>query len=122
MHCAARSSSPKVDQYVALGNQGLFFYESPSSNINAMLLDQPSGSPDAYQAQQALQQAASQEVTNESMTQAQNIARVMEMYREGASGQSTPENKRAGLDYATATIQAMSNSVKCLPARERWPK
>lgn len=90
----------------------------PPQNINAMLLDQPSGSPDAYQAQQALQQAASQEVTNESMTQAQNIARVMEMYREGASGQSTPENKaRAGLDYATATIQAMSNSGQMSPGK-----
>lgn len=83
----------------------------PPNNYNAVLLDQPSGSPDAYQVQQAIQQQSKREEVDAGMTSAQRISAVMDMARSGASGQATPENKaRAMLDYAAATIQALANS------------
>ena len=83
----------------------------PSQNINAVMLDQPSGSPDAYQVQQAVQQQAKREEVDAGMTSTQRIAAVMEMARSGAAGQSTPENKaRAMMDYAAAAIQKLADS------------
>ena len=83
----------------------------PPSNYNAVLLDQPSGSPDAYQVQQAIQQQSKRDEIDAGMADPQRIAAVMDMARSGASGQATPENKaRAMLDYAAATIQALANS------------
>jgi len=83
----------------------------PPSNYNAVLLDQPSGSADAYQVQQAMQQQAKRDEVDAGMMNTQRINAVMDMARTGASGQATPENKaRAMMDYAAATIQAMANS------------
>ncbi len=83
----------------------------PPNNYNAVLLDQPSGSPDAYQIQQAVQQQNKRDEVDAGMADPQRIAAVMDMARSGASGHATPENKaRAMLDYAAATIQAMANS------------
>ena len=83
----------------------------PPSNYNAVLLDQPSGSPDAYQVQQSIQQQSKRDEVDAEMSSTQRIAAVMDMARSGASGQATPENKaRAMMDYAAATIQALANS------------
>ena len=83
----------------------------PPNNYNAVLLDQPSGSPDAYQVQQAVQQQAKRDEVDAGMVSAQNIAAIRDMMRAGASGEATPENKaRAMVDYAAATIQALSGS------------
>lgn len=83
----------------------------PSQNINALLLDQESGSADAYQVQQAIQQQAKREEVDAGMTSIQRINAVMDAARAGASGQSTPDNKaKAMMDYAAATIQQMANS------------
>ena len=83
----------------------------PPNNYNAVLLDQPYGYPDAYQVQQAVQQQAKREEVDAGMVSAQNIAAIRDMMRAGASGEATPENKaRAMLDYAAATIQALSGS------------
>ena len=68
------------------------------------MLDQPSGSPDAYQVQQAIQQQAKREEVDAGMTKSQRINMVMDAARAGRSGQATPENKaRAMMDYAAAT-------------------
>tara|TARA_R100000315_G_scaffold55701_1_gene29843 strand:+ start:175 stop:504 length:330 start_codon:yes stop_codon:yes gene_type:complete len=83
----------------------------PPNNYNAVMLDQPSGSPDAYQVQQAIQQQAKREEIDAGMTSSQRVAAVMDMARSGASGQATPENKaKAMMDYAAAMIQKMSDS------------
>lgn len=83
----------------------------PPSNYNAVMLDQPSGSPDAYQVQQAIQQQAKHDEVHAGLAGQQRIAAVMDMARSGASGEATPENKaRAMMDYAAATIQALANS------------
>lgn len=83
----------------------------PSQNINAVLLDQPSGSPDAYQVQQAIQQQAKREEVDAGMTKSQRINMVMDAVRAGRSSQATPENKaKAMMDYAAATIQKMADS------------
>ena len=83
----------------------------PPNNYNAVMLDQPSGSPDAYQVQQAIQQQAKREEVDAGMTSAQRISAVMDAARAGAAGEATPENKaKAMMDYAAATIQKMSNS------------
>lgn len=83
----------------------------PPSNYNAVMLDQPSGSPDAYQVQQALQQQQKREEVDAGMTKSQRINMISDAARAGASGQSTPENKaRAMMDYAAATIQKMADS------------
>lgn len=83
----------------------------PPNNYNAVLLDQPSGSPDAYQVQQAMQQQAKRDEVDAGMTDIQRINAVMDMARAGASGQATPENKaRAMMDYAAATLQALAGS------------
>ena len=83
----------------------------PPNNYNSVLLDQPSGSPDAYQVQQAIQQQSVRDSVDAGMMDAQKIAAVMDVGRAGAAGQATPENKaRAMMDYAAATIQALANS------------
>ena len=83
----------------------------PSQNINAVMLDQPSGSPDAYQVQQAIQQQAKREEVDAGMTSIQRINMVMDAARAGRSSQATPENKaKAMMDYAAAMIQKMSDS------------
>jgi len=83
----------------------------PPNNYNAVLLDQPSGSPDAYQVQQAVQQQAKRDEIDAGMLSSQNIAAVMDFARAGASAESTPQNKaKAMVDYAAATIQAMAGS------------
>ena len=83
----------------------------PPNNYNAVMLDQPSGSPDAYQVQQAIQQQAKREEVDAGMTSIQRINAVMDEARAGASGQATPENKaRAMKDYAAAMIQKLADS------------
>jgi hypothetical protein len=83
----------------------------PPNNYNAVMLDQPSGSPDAYQVQQAIQQQAKREEVDAGMTSIQRINAVMDVARAGASGQATPENKaRAMKDYAAAMIQKLADS------------
>ena len=83
----------------------------PPNNYNAVMLDQPSGSPDAYQVQQAIQQQAKREEVDAGMTSAQRISAIRERMREGAAMQDTPENKaRAMMDYGAATIQKLSDS------------
>ena len=83
----------------------------PPNNYNAVLLDQPSGSPDAYQVQQAIQQQAKREEVDAGMTSAQRINAVSERMRAGAAMQDTPENKaRAMMDFGAATIQQMAGS------------
>ena len=83
----------------------------PPNNYNAVMLDQPSGSPDAYQVQQAVQQQSKHDEVHAGMASPQRIAAAMDMGRKGAAGQATPENKaRAMMDYVAATIQAMANS------------
>ena len=83
----------------------------PPNNYNAVMLDQPSGSPDAYQVQQAIQQQAKREEVDAGMTSAQRISAVMDAARAGAAGEATPENMaKAMMDYAAATIQKRSNS------------
>ena len=83
----------------------------PPNNYNAVLLDQPSGSPDAYQVQHAIQLQKSRDEVDAGMTSTQRINAVMDAARAGASGQATPDNKaRAMMDYAAATIQKMANS------------
>ena len=83
----------------------------PPSNYNAVMLDQPSGSPDAYQVQQAIQQQTKREEVDAGMTSTQRINAVMEAARSGSAMQQTPENKaKAMMDYAAATIQKMADS------------
>lgn len=83
----------------------------PSQNINAVMLDQPSGSPDAYQVQQAFQQQAKREEVDAGMTSAQRINAIMEAARSRSAMQSTPENKaRAMMDVAAAEIQKAAGS------------
>ena len=83
----------------------------PPNNYNAVMLDQPSGSPDAYQVQQAIQQQAKREEVDAGMTSSQRINAVMDAARAGASGQATPENMaRAMKDYAAAMIQKLAGS------------
>ena len=83
----------------------------PPNNYNAVMLDQPSGSPDAYQVQQAIQQQAKREEVDAGMTSSQRINAIMDVARAGASGQATPENKaRAMKDYAAAMIQKLADS------------
>ena len=83
----------------------------PPNNYNSVLLDQPSGSPDAYQVQQAIQQQAKREEVDAGMTDIQRINAIRDAMRNGAAMQQTPENKaRAMLDYGAATLQAMANS------------
>ena len=83
----------------------------PPNNYNAVMLDQPSGSPDAYQVQQAIQQQAKREEVDAGMTSAQRISAVRERMRAGAAMQDTPENKaRAMMDFGAATIQQLADS------------
>ena len=59
----------------------------------------------------AVQQQAKRDEVDAGMVSAQNIAAIRDMMRAGASGEATPENKaRAMVDYAAATIQALSGS------------
>lgn len=75
------------------------------------MLDQPPGSPDAYQVQQALQQQQKREEVDAGMTKSQRISAVMEVVRAGAAMQQTPENKaRAMKDFGAAMIQKMADS------------
>ena len=83
----------------------------PPNNYNAVMLDQPSGSPDAYQVQQAIQQQAKREEVDAGMTSSQRISAVRERMRAGAAMQDTPENKaRAMMDFGAATIQQLADS------------
>ena len=83
----------------------------PPNNYNAVMLDQPSGSPDAYQVQQAIQQQAKREEVDAGMTSSQRISAVMDVARAKSAMQDTPENKaRAMKDYAAAMIQKLADS------------
>tara|TARA_B000000565_G_scaffold163017_2_gene123300 strand:+ start:559 stop:885 length:327 start_codon:yes stop_codon:yes gene_type:complete len=64
----------------------------PPQNHNALLLDQRPGSPDAYQIQQAMQQQAKRDEVDAGMQSNQKIAAIMDMVRQQAAGQATPEN------------------------------
>ena len=73
-----------------------------NENINAVMLDQRPGAPDAYQQQQSLQQVAqNQEVQADSMD-SQKIAGIMNAARAMAAQQSTTENKAQALMLSTA--------------------
>lgn len=65
----------------------------PPQNHNALLLDQEPGSPDAYQIQQAMQQQAKRDEVDAGMQSNQKIAAIMDMVKQQAAGQATPENK-----------------------------
>ena len=83
----------------------------PPNNYNAVMLDQPSGSPDAYQVQQAIQQQAKREEVDAGMTSAQRINAIMEEARSRSAMQDTPENKaRAMKDVVAAEIQKAAGS------------
>jgi hypothetical protein len=83
----------------------------PPNNYNAVMLDQPSGSPDAYQVQQAIQQQAKREEVDAGMTSAQRIGAIRESMRAHAAMQDTPENKaRAMMDAGAAEIQKAAGS------------
>ena len=83
----------------------------PPNNYNAVMLDQPSGSPDAYQVQQAIQQQAKREEVDAGMTSAQRINAIMEEARSRSAMQDTPENKaRAMMDAGAAEIQKAAGS------------
>ena len=70
------------------------------------MLDQPSGSPDAYQVQQAIQQQAKREEVDAGMTKYAADCSCHGCSSCWSSGQATPENKaKAMMDYAAATIQ-----------------
>ena len=65
----------------------------PPQNINALLLDQAPGSPDAYQIQQAMQQQAKRDEVDAGMAGTQKIAAIMDVVKQRSAGEATPENK-----------------------------
>tara|TARA_Y100001937_G_scaffold82001_2_gene110923 strand:+ start:4808 stop:5134 length:327 start_codon:yes stop_codon:yes gene_type:complete len=69
----------------------------PPQNINALLLDQSPGSPDAYQIQQAMQQQAKRDEVDAGMAGTQKIAAIMDMAKQQSAGEATPENKANAL-------------------------
>ena len=70
------------------------------------MLDQPSGSPDAYQVQQAIQQQAKREEVDAGMTKSQRINMVMDAVRAGRSiKQRLKTRRRAMMDYAAAKFK-----------------
>ena len=82
----------------------------PTSNINAVMLNQAPGAPDAYQAQQSMQQLGSNMAVQDETATAGAINQVVNAGREGAMQQTTPELKaQAFLDYATTELQRMTN-------------
>jgi microcystin-dependent protein len=80
-----------------------------NENINAVMLNQQPGSPDAYQLQQSMQQAAKKAEVDAGTNQAQNIAAISGAARAASAGQDTPENQARALmlNYATG-IQSIT--------------
>ena len=82
----------------------------PTNNINAVMLDQAPGAPDAYQAQQSMQQLGSNMAVQDETATAGAINQVIKAAREGSMQQTTPELKaQAFMDYATAEMQRQAN-------------
>lgn len=82
----------------------------PTSNINAVMLDQAPGAPDAYQAQQSMQQLGSNMAVQNETASAGAINQIVSAAKLGATQQTTPELKaQAFLDFATAELQKMTN-------------
>lgn len=82
----------------------------PTSNINAVMLDQAPGAPDAYQAQQSMQQLGSNMAVQGETASAGAINQIVSAAKLGATQQTTPELKaQAFLDFATAELQKMTN-------------
>ena len=82
----------------------------PTSNINAVMLDQAPGAPDAYQAQQSMQQLGSNMAVQDETASAGAINQIVSAAKLGSTQQTTPELKaQAFLDFATAELQKMAN-------------
>lgn len=82
----------------------------PTSNINAVMLDQAPGAPDAYQAQQSMQQLGSNMNVQQETASTGAINQIVNAARQGAMQQTTPELKaQAFKDYATAELQRQAN-------------
>ena len=82
----------------------------PTSNINAVMLDQAPGAPDAYQAQQSMQQLGSNMTVQQETASTGAINQIVNAARQGAMQQTTPELKaQAFKDYATAELQKITN-------------
>ena len=74
------------------------------------MLDQAPGAPDAYQAQQSMQQLASNMSVQDETATAGAISQIVSAAKLGATQQTTPELKaQAFLDFATAELQKMTN-------------
>ena len=80
-----------------------------NENINAVMLNQRSGSPDAYQMQQSAQQASKRAEVDAGISQAQNMAAISNFAKSIAAGQDTPENQARALmlNYANG-LQAVT--------------
>ena len=82
----------------------------PTNNINAVMLNQAPGAPDAYQAQQSMQQLGSNMAVQQETASTGAINKIVSAARLGATQQTTPELKaQAFLDYATAEMQKQAD-------------
>jgi len=68
-----------------------------NENINAVMLDQRPGAPDAYQQQQSLQQVAQNQAVQADSSNSQKIAGISNVARARAAQQSTTENSARAL-------------------------
>ena len=82
----------------------------PTNNINAVMLNQAPGAPDAYQAQQSMQQLGSNMAVQQETASAGAINKIVSAAKLGATQQTTPELKaQAFLDFATAELQKQAD-------------
>ena len=82
----------------------------PTNNINAVMLNQAPGAPDAYQAQQSMQQLGSNMAVQQETASTGAINQIVSAARLGATQQTTPELKaQAFLDHATAEMQKQAD-------------
>ena len=80
-----------------------------NENINALLLNQQSGAPDAYQQQQSLQQVAQNSQVQAQSMDSQAISAIMDRARAAAAAEATPELKaKAMMLNSAAGIQGMT--------------
>ena len=74
------------------------------------MLNQAPGAPDAYQAQQSMQQLGSNMAVQQETATAGAINQIAKAGREGSMQQTTPELKaQAFLDFATAELQKQAD-------------
>lgn len=82
----------------------------PTNNINAVMLNQAPGAPDAYQAQQSMQQLGSNMAVQQETASTGAINKIVSAAKLGAVQQTTPELKaQAFLDFATAELQKQAD-------------